>query len=98
MCWSLSYATDDVTCIRIMELIGLGRSYQMTPSYKIGLTTSHSVVYIANNKHLGKGQYSAMSYLWIGFARFWKQLAQVLCLGFIKEVVVGSDITTLAKL
>ena len=41
---SLSYATDDVTCIRIMELIGLGRSYQMTPSYKIGLTTSHSVV------------------------------------------------------
>ena len=39
-----------------------------------------------------------MSYLWIGFARFWKQLAQVLCLGFIKEVVVGSDITTLAKL
>ena len=59
MCWSLSYATDDVTCIRIMELIGLGRSYQMTPSYKIGLTTSHSVVYIANNKHLRKGQHSA---------------------------------------
>lgn len=65
----------------------------MTPSYKFVfyVLILSSILRIINIKE--KVSISSQ----IGFARFWKQLTHVLCLVFIKEVVVGSDIMTQSK-